>query len=216
MESEPLRQAVEASEGLPPSVEIHDVRGGELNVGPCATVPTTPHMQPQHLRRIQLHLSRKRSREAETTTRWLAQPDEELARVVPDVALHWRRGRWRRRGRSAAPSSSPLSATMAPTSPLPLPLAAGSTATSSWGGAMRCLAETLAANDEASPRPLAMAGEERKQEWGRGRWRKDEGHHSTCSPLYKGVGARLGRPLSANPASRSDSKRGRRLPSPLH
>ena len=31
---------------------------------------------------------------------------------------------------------------------------------------MRCLAETLAAIDEASPRPLAMAEEERKQEWG--------------------------------------------------
>ena len=31
---------------------------------------------------------------------------------------------------------------------------------------MRCLAETLAATDEASPRPLAMAEERRKQEWG--------------------------------------------------
>ena len=31
---------------------------------------------------------------------------------------------------------------------------------------MHCLAETLAATDEASPRPLAMAEEERKQEWG--------------------------------------------------
>ena len=31
---------------------------------------------------------------------------------------------------------------------------------------MRYLAETLAATDEAPPRPLAMAGEERKQEWG--------------------------------------------------
>ena len=31
---------------------------------------------------------------------------------------------------------------------------------------MRCRAETLAATDEASPRPLAMAEERRKQEWG--------------------------------------------------
>ena len=31
---------------------------------------------------------------------------------------------------------------------------------------MRCLAETLAATDEASPRPLAMAEERRKREWG--------------------------------------------------
>ena len=31
---------------------------------------------------------------------------------------------------------------------------------------MRCLAESLTATDEASPRPLAMAEERRKQEWG--------------------------------------------------
>ena len=31
---------------------------------------------------------------------------------------------------------------------------------------MHCRAETLAATDEASPRPLAMAEERRKQEWG--------------------------------------------------
>ena len=44
---------------------------------------------------------------------------------------------------------------------------------------MRYLAETLAATDEASPRPLAMAEEEREQEWGEA---DDEGLRSVVPP----------------------------------
>ena len=44
---------------------------------------------------------------------------------------------------------------------------------------MRCLAETLAATDEASPRPLAMAEERRKQEWGEA---DDEGLRGAVPP----------------------------------
>ena len=124
MESEPIRQAVVVSEGLPPSVEIHDVRGGELDVGPCAAVPATPHMQLQRLRRIQLHLPRKWSREAKAMARWLAQPDEEFAGVVPSVALHRRKGCWRGRGGFAAPSSSPQGSTVASAS-TPSPSSSG-------------------------------------------------------------------------------------------
>ena len=69
MESEPLRQAVDAGENFPPSAKIHDVRGGELVIGPCAAIPTTPHMQPQLLRQIQLHLPRKWSRATKASAR---------------------------------------------------------------------------------------------------------------------------------------------------
>ena len=58
---------------------------------------------------------------------------------------------------------------------------------------MHCLAETLAATDEASPRPLAMAEGRRKQEWGEA---DGEGLRGTVPPAP----APLGRPLSDNPA----------------
>ncbi|XP_044318463.1 vegetative cell wall protein gp1 [Triticum aestivum] len=49
---------------------------------------------PQLLRRVQFHLSCKWGWKAKTTARRLAQPDEELEGVIPDVALHQGRGRW--------------------------------------------------------------------------------------------------------------------------
>ena len=50
--SEPLCQAVDASEGLPPAAKVHNVRGWEVDVGPCAAVPTAPHVQPQRMQRV--------------------------------------------------------------------------------------------------------------------------------------------------------------------
>ena len=44
---------------------------------------------------------------------------------------------------------------------------------------MRCLAETLAATDEASPHPLAMTEGRRKQEWGEA---DDEGLRGAIPP----------------------------------
>lgn len=44
---------------------------------------------------------------------------------------------------------------------------------------MHCLAETLAATDEASPRPLAMEEGRREQEW---REAGDEGLRGTVPP----------------------------------
>src|SRR4051812_4755811 len=131
MESEPLRQAVDASERLPPSTKIHHVRGWEINANPCVANPAAPHVQPQRLRRFQLHLPREWSRETKATTRRPTQPDEELARVVPNMDRHGKRNRWRRRSRRAAPSTSSPSASASPStsptaSPLPLPLTAGS------------------------------------------------------------------------------------------
>ena len=88
MESEPLRQAVDMSERLPSSTKIHHVRACEVDANPRAADPTAPHVQPQRLRRIQLHLPREWSRETKATARRPAQPDEELARVIPNMALH--------------------------------------------------------------------------------------------------------------------------------
>src|SRR3954466_707956 len=120
MEGEPRRQAVDAGERLPPSTKIHHIRGREINADSRTADSTTPHVQPQCLGRIQLHLARKRSRETKATTRRPTQPDEELARVVPNMDRHGKRSRWRRRGRRAALStSSPSASASSSTSPTP-------------------------------------------------------------------------------------------------
>ena len=123
MESEPLRQAVDMSKRLPSPTKIHHVRGGEVDADPRATDPAAPHVQPQRLRRIQLHLPRKWSRETKATARRPTQLDEELTRVIPNTTLHWRRSCWRRRGRRVVPSysspSAPASPTASPPSPSP-------------------------------------------------------------------------------------------------
>ena len=98
----PLRQAMGAVKGFPPMAEIHDVRSGEVDFDPHVVVPAAPHVQPQGLRRVKLHYPRKRSREAEMIAHGLVQPDEELTGLVSDMALHWGKDRWRRRGRCAA------------------------------------------------------------------------------------------------------------------
>ena len=95
MEGKPLRQAVDAGERLPPSIKIHHIRGWECNADSRAADPTAPHVQSQCLGRVQLHRARKRSWKPEATTRRPAQPDEELARVVP--YMDRRGGRSRRR-----------------------------------------------------------------------------------------------------------------------
>src|SRR3954471_1210903 len=134
MEGEPLRQAVDTGERLPPSTKIHHIRGREINADSRTSDSTAPHVQPQGLGRIQLHLARKWSRETKATTRRPTQPDEELLRVVPNMDRHGKRNRWRRRGRHAAPSTSSPSTSASPStsptaSPLPLPLTAGSATT---------------------------------------------------------------------------------------
>ena len=96
MESEPLRQAVDMSKRLPSLTKIHHVRGGEIDINPRAAIPAAPHMQPQSLWRVELHLPSERSRETKTATHWPVQPDEEFAGLVSDMVLHWRWGRWRR------------------------------------------------------------------------------------------------------------------------
>ena len=53
---------------------------------------------------------------------------------------------------------------------------------------MRCLAETLAATDEASPRPLAMAEERGKQEWGEADGGGLRGTVPPASLFIKGLG----------------------------
>ena len=45
-------------------------------------------MKLQSLWRVELHLPSEWSRETETTTRWPVQPDDELAELVSDMALH--------------------------------------------------------------------------------------------------------------------------------
>ena len=95
---------MDTSEGLPSAAKIHDVRGGKVDINPRAAIPAALHMQPQSLWRIELHLPSEWSRETKTTAHWPVQPDEELTGLVPDVALHWGRDRWRRRGRCTTPS----------------------------------------------------------------------------------------------------------------
>src|SRR4051812_33477064 len=122
MEGEPLRQAVDTGGCLPPSTKIHHIRGREVNADSCIADSTAPHVQPQCLGRIQLHLARKWSRETKATTRRPTQPDEELARVVPNMVRHGTRSRWQRRGRRAALSTSSPSASASPsTSPAASP-----------------------------------------------------------------------------------------------
>ena len=61
---------------------------------------------------------------------------------------------------------------------------------------MHCRAETLAATDAASPRPLTMAEERRKREWGEA---DGEGLRGTIPPaplFIKGRGQGSAAPLS--------------------
>src|SRR4051812_43458316 len=60
---------MDTSERLPSATEVHDVRSGEVNVDPRAAVPASPHVQPEGLGRIELHLPSKWGRETKTTTR---------------------------------------------------------------------------------------------------------------------------------------------------
>ena len=53
---------------------------------------------------------------------------------------------------------------------------------------MRSLAETIATTDEASPRPLAMEEEERKQEWGEADGEELRGTVPPAPLLIKGRG----------------------------
>ena len=113
------------------------MRSGEVNVNPCTAGPAAPHVQSEGLGRIELHLLSEGGGETEMTTRWPAQPDEELAGLVPDVALHRGRHRWRRHGHHAASSPSPPTAAATSATPLPLPLVAGSATAGSWEGGTR-------------------------------------------------------------------------------
>src|SRR3954464_6827794 len=64
MEGEPLHQAVDTGECLPPSTKIHHIGGWEFNADSRAADSAAPHVQPQGLGRVQLHLTRKWSRES--------------------------------------------------------------------------------------------------------------------------------------------------------
>src|SRR3954466_12352947 len=122
MEGEPLRQAVDPGERLPPSAQIHHAGGSGFDVDSRTTDPAAPHAQVQHLRLLHLQHARKRSGKAEAAARRPAQPDYELAGVVPEVNRLKQRSRWQRRGRRAAPSASSASApstTSSTTSPPP-------------------------------------------------------------------------------------------------
>ena len=44
LENMPLRQAMGACKGFPPTAKIHDVRGGEVDVDPHAAIPAAPHV----------------------------------------------------------------------------------------------------------------------------------------------------------------------------
>src|SRR3954464_9014750 len=110
MEGEPLRQAVDAGERLPPSTKIHHAGGWGLDVDSRTTDPATSHAQSQRLRLFHLQHAHEGSREEEATARRPAQPDDELAGVVPEVNRREKRSRWRRRGRRVAPSASSPSA----------------------------------------------------------------------------------------------------------
>src|SRR3954467_14999930 len=122
MEGEPLRQAVDPGERLPPSAQIHHAGGSGLDVDSRTTDPAAPHAQVQHLRLLHLQQARERSGKAEAAARRPTQPDDELAGVVPKVGRGKKRGRRRRRGRRADPSTSSASApstTSSTTSPSP-------------------------------------------------------------------------------------------------
>ena len=84
---------MDTSEGLPSATKIHDVRGGKVDINSRAAIPAAPHMQPERLWRLELHLPSEWSSETKTMARWPVQPDEELMGLAPDVALHWGRDR---------------------------------------------------------------------------------------------------------------------------
>src|SRR3954469_21313412 len=99
-------------------MEVHDPRSREVDVDPRAPIPTTPHVQSEGLGRVTLHLPSKRGGKTKTATRRPAQPDEELAGLVSNMAFHRKRHHWQGRSRRAAPSSSsPSTTTSAPASP---------------------------------------------------------------------------------------------------
>src|SRR4051812_10274390 len=125
MEGEPRRQAVDPGERLPPSAQTHHAGGSGFDVDSRTTDPTAPHAQPQRLVLFRLQDVRKGGREAEATARRPAQPDDELAGVVPETNRRGKRSRRRRRGRRAAlPASSasaPSTASSATSPPPPSP-----------------------------------------------------------------------------------------------
>src|SRR3954465_855344 len=113
---------MDPGEGLPPSAKIHHAGGSGFDVDSRTTDPAAPHAQVQHLRLLHLQYARKWSGKAEAAVRRPAQPDDELAGVVPEVDRRKQRSRWRRRGRRTAPSASSASApstTSSTTSPPP-------------------------------------------------------------------------------------------------
>src|SRR3954465_13417532 len=122
VEGESRHQAVDPGERLPPSAKIHHAGATGFDVDSRTTDPAAPHAQVQHLRLLHLQHARKRSGKAEAAARRPAQPDDELAGVVPEVDRGKKRGRRRRRGRRADPSTSSASApstTSSTTSPPP-------------------------------------------------------------------------------------------------
>src|SRR4051812_27221130 len=110
VEGEPLHQAVDPGKRLPPSAKIHHARGSGLDVDSRTTDPAAPHAQSQRLGLLLLQHAHEGSREAEATARRPAQPDDDLAGVVPKMNRREKGSRWRRRGRHAAPSASSASA----------------------------------------------------------------------------------------------------------
>src|SRR4051812_29290988 len=99
MEGEPLHQAVDPGERLPPSAKIHHAGGSGLDVDSRTTDPAAPHAQSQRLVLLRFQDVHEGSREAEATARRPAQPDNELTGVVPEVNRRKERGRWRGQGR---------------------------------------------------------------------------------------------------------------------
>src|SRR3954467_7888907 len=110
MEGEPLHQAVDPGERLPPAAKTHHAGGSGFDVDSHATDPAAPHAQSQRLVLFRLQDVRQRSREAEATARRPAQPDDERAGVVREMNRREKQSRRRRRGRRAAPPASSASA----------------------------------------------------------------------------------------------------------
>src|SRR3954471_10729985 len=114
MEGEPLHQAVDPGERLPPSAKIHHAGGSGFDVDSRTTDPAAPHAQSQRLVLFRLQDVREGSREAEAMARRPTQPDDELAGVVPEMNRRGKRSRRRRRGRRAV---LPASSASVPTPP---------------------------------------------------------------------------------------------------
>src|SRR3954466_6781675 len=121
VEGESRHQAVDPGERLPPSAKIHRAGAAGFNVDSHTSDPAAPHAQVQHLRLLHLQHARKRSGKAEAAARRPAQPDNELAGVVPEVGRGKKRGRRRRRGRRADPAASSTSAPSTTSPPPPSP-----------------------------------------------------------------------------------------------